>query len=181
MAIAIKPMFGLGLIVCTMCPVAQADDCIRSTPTPMFPAHRDAIQAHRFALESDHEALERFQLGPAMQVKVEHGGCEYFVTKLRFESPKLFAKNYTDAMAYETAASLLKKLKDARPELPFDLDLASARIAKEARRKRVPGLNQEFVVDGDGVPPLQATVVIDAAGRGRTSGYVEVTLFRGPL
>jgi hypothetical protein len=173
--------FGFGLTAAVMCSMARADDCVRSTPAPVFAANRSDVQAHSFTLKSDHEAVERFHLGSGTQVTVEHGGCEYFVTKLRFESPDLFAKKYTDSMAYETAASLLQKLKASRPEFNFDLNLASLTLLKEARRKRVPKLSQEFSVPGDGIPPLQAIVQIDSAGRDRSFGYLEVTLFRGPL
>jgi hypothetical protein len=174
-------VFGLGLTAGIMCSMARADDCVRSTPAPIFAANRNDVQAHSFTLNSNHEAVERFHLGSGTQVTVEHGGCEYFVTKIRFESPALFAKKYTDSMAYETAASLLQKLKDSRPELNFDLNLASETLLKEARQKRVPKLNQEFSIPGDGSPPLQAMVQIDSAGRHGSFGYLEVTLFRGPL
>jgi hypothetical protein len=173
--------FGLGLTAGIVCSMARADDCVRSTPSPIFAADRNDVRPHSFMLKSDHEAVERFHLGSDTQVKVEHGGCEYFVTTLRFESPDLFAKKYTDAMAYETAASLLLKLKDARPEFIFDLDLASETLLKEARRKRVPKLSQEFSIQRDRSSPLQAMMQIDAAGRHKSFGYLEVSFFIGPL
>jgi len=176
-----KSVCSLGFTALVMCSAVQADDCVRSTPSPVFAAARKDVQAHIFTLKSDHEAVERFKLAPGMQVKVEHGGCEYFVTKIRFEAPELFAKTYTDAMAYETAASLLRTLNNARPEVGFDLGLASETLLAEARRKRTPKLDHELSIQGDGVPPLQARIVIDAAGRARSLGYLEVTLFRGPL
>lgn len=179
--VAKRLVFGLGLIAGMLCSTTRADDCVRSTPAPIFSANRSDIQTHSFTLRSDHEAVERFRFGSDTEVKVEHGGCEYYVTKLRFESPSLFAKKYSDTLAYQNAASLLRKLKDSRPEINFDLELASQTLLKEAGRKRVPKLNQEFRIQGDGVSPLQAVIQIDAAGRGRSFGYLEVTLFRGPL
>jgi hypothetical protein len=101
----------------------------------MFPGDRGDVQSHRFTVQSDHEAVEQFRLDPATLVKVEHGGCEYVVTKLRFESPRLFVKKYSDALAYESAVSLLRQLKAARPELAFDLDLANRTLMEEAGKK----------------------------------------------
>lgn len=172
---------GFSLVAGMLCSTARADDCVRSTPTPIFPASRSDIQSHRFTVKSDHEAVEQFRLDPVTQVKVEHGGCEYVVTKLRFESPTLFAKAYSDPLAYETAVSLLRKLKEARPDSSFDFELASRTLLKQAGSKRGARLKRELAVQGDGVPPLQAVILIDAAGRETSFGFLEVTLFRGPL
>lgn len=174
-------LFGLVLSAGAISSMAHADECVRSTPAPIFAANRDDVQAHSFTLKSRHEAVERFRLGSDTQVKVEHGGCEYFVTKFRFESPNLFVEKYSRAIAYKTAASLLQKLKDSRQESGFDLDLASETLLKEAGRRQVPKLNQELRIQGDGVAPLQGGIQIDSAGRNRSFGYLEVTLFRGPL
>jgi hypothetical protein len=181
LGIAKSLAIGLGLIAGFICSIARADGCVRCTPAPIFPANRTDIPAHSFTLQSDHEAVERFNLGTNTRVKVEHGGCEYFVTKVRFESSDLFREKYTDGVAYQTAASLLQALKKSRPQLDFDLDLASRTLAQQINRKRVPKLDQEFSIQGDGIPPLQARILIDAAGRAGSSGYVEITLFRGPL
>lgn len=180
-AVARYLVLGFSLIAGIMCSTARADDCVRSTPTPMFPAGRSDIQSHRFTIESDHEAVEQFRLGPLTQVKVEHGGCEYVVAKLRFESPSLFEKTYSDALAYQNAVSLLRQLKDARPDITFDLELASRTLLKEAGSRRGTRLGRELAVRGDGVSPLQAVIVVGAAGREKSSGFLEVTLFRGPL
>jgi len=174
-------VLGVGLVAGIFCATVHADDCVRSRPRPIFPASRDDIQSHRFTIESDHEAVEQFRLDTLTQVKVEHGGCEYVVTKLRFESPTLFAKTYSDALAYETAVSLLRRLNDARPDSSFDLELASRTLMKEARKGRGGKIGRELAVQGDGVSPLQAVILIDAAGREQSRGFLAVTLFRGPL
>jgi hypothetical protein len=172
---------GLGLIAGLTCSIARADGCVRSTPTPIFAPYRTDVQAHSFTLQSDHEAVERFNLGTNTQVKVEHGGCEYFVTKVRFESPDLFREKYTDAVAHQIAASLLQALRQYRPELNFDLDLASKTLLQEINRDPMPKLEQEFPIQGDGIPPIQARLLINAAGRDGSFGYLEITMFRGPL
>lgn len=176
-----KLVLGMCLTAGITCTAARADDCVRSTPAPIFPAGRNDVQAHTFALKSDHEAVEQFVLRSNLQVKVEHGGCEYFVTKIRFESSELFAAKYSDSMAYESAAGLLQELKKARPELNFDLDLASNTLRTEVKRNRASKLNHELSIQGDGVPPLQAMILLDAAGREKSIGFLQVTLFRGPL
>lgn len=174
---------GLALVAGTMCAPVRADDCVTGAPTPMFSAARRDIPAHAFQRKSAHEAIERFRLGPDVQVRVEHGGCEYVVAKFRFESPGLFANSHADGLAYEQAAALLGRLKALRPERDFDFDLglAGKTLLQAARRKRPPGLGEELHVRGDGVAPLEAVLQVEAAGRRGASGYVEVSLFRGPL
>ena len=174
---------GLALVAGTMCPPAYADDCVTAPPTPMFSTARRDIQSHGFRRKSAHEAIERLRLGPDTQVRVEHGGCEYVVAKLRFESPDLFANRYADGLAYEQAAALLGRLQALRPARGFDFDLRLARktLLAAAGRKRPPGLGEEFHVRGDGVPPLEAVLQVEAAGRRGKGGFVDVTLFRGPL
>lgn len=172
---------GLGLIAGFTCSIARADGCVRSTPTPIFATNRTDVQAHSFTLQSDHEAVERFNLGTNTQVKVEHGGCEYFVTNVRFESPDLFREKYTNAVAYQIAASLLQALRQCRPELNFDLDLASKTLLQEINRNPMLKLEQEFPIQGDGIPPIQARLLINAAGRDGSFGFLKITMFRGPL
>lgn len=175
--------FGLALVAGMTCSPAHADDCVTAAPTPMFSAARHDIPSHGFRRKSAHEAVERLRLGPDTQVRVEHGGCEYVVARFRFESPDLFANRYSDGLAYEQAAALLGRLQALRPARDFDFDLGLARktLLSAAGRKRPPGLGEEFHVRGDGVPPLEAVLQVEAAGRRGASGFVEVTLFRGPL
>lgn len=172
---------GLVLATSAMAALAHADDCVRSTPSPIFPADLHTVRDYGFRLQSDHEAAERFRFGPNMQVRVEHGGCEYFVTKFRFQSPALFSGTYSPALAYRTAASLLQQLNALRPESGFELDMASKTLLRVTTRRPMPMLDKQFAVRGDGVAPLEAVVVVNAAGRRKSFGYLEVTLFRGPL
>lgn len=171
----------VGLAAGLVCSMVHADECIRSTPSPIFATDRDEIRVHSFSLKSDHEAVEQFRLRSGMQVEVVHGGCEYLVTTFKFKSAELFATTYSVALAYKTAASLLQKLKDLHPQSGFDLDKASATLLKEVEQKQNPELDEELTVDGDGVPPLEAGIKIDSAGRQGSSGYLELTMFRGPL
>lgn len=180
-AMARNCVLGLVLGAAGAFAAAHADECVRSTPSPLFPAGRHEVQAHGFRLQSDHEAVERFQLGPDLRVTVAHGGCECFVTRFRFEAPGLFLKKYSPALAYAAAASLLRQLNGLRPDSPSALDLAAASLLQAARRTRVPELGQELPGQGDGSAPLATVVVVDAAGRGKSFGYIDISLFIGPL
>lgn len=160
-----------GMAAALICWGAHAEDCIRSTPSPIFATDRAGLGSHAFALKSDHEATERFRLPSGMQVEVELGGCEYFVTTFRFQS-----KAHSAVDGYKEAASLLGMLQGEHADTTFDLNLAAATLLKEAGRK--PRLGRELAVHGDGVPPLEAIVTV---GRRKASGPLEVTLFRGPL
>ena len=173
----------LGCVAGMMCTAVRADDCVTAAPTPMFSTARHDIEAHRFVRKSGHEAVERFRLGTDTQVRVAHGGCEYVVARFRFASPGLFADRYADALAYEQAAALLGRLRALRPARDFDFDLGLARktLLEAARRKRPPALGEELRVRGDGVAPLEAVLQVEAAGRRGAGGFVDVTLFRGPL
>lgn len=166
------PRFALvGLIAAFACGSALAGDCVRSTPSAIFTGDGAGVQAHAFVLKTDHEATERFRLASGMQVDVELGGCEYFVTTFRFQS-----KAHSAADSYREAASLLRTLQSEHADTGFDLDLAAATLLNAAGRKS--RLDREFAVHGDGVPPLEAVVTV---GRKSASGPLEITLFRGPL
>lgn len=161
------------------CSALQEDACVRSTPAPLFSYSGSGVTPQAFTLVSSHEALEQFQLSPRIQVKVEHGGCEYVVVKLRFESTDLFAQGYTDALAHDRAVALLRLLQYARPALSLDLNLAGTALLRAGARE--PSLRQEWVFQGRSGEPLAATVRLDAAGRSGSLGYVELTLAQGPL
>jgi len=55
------------------------------------------------------------------------------------------------------------------------------RLREAARRERLPAPGEEWRGRGDGVAPLEAVLQVEAAGRRGARGYVDVTLFRGPL
>ena len=159
---------------------ARADGCVRNTPAPLFASGRQDIGAHAFSLQSDHEAVERFQLASGTEVEVRHGGCEYIVTTLRLTSPALFAKGYSAAQAYRSAAAALQQLQGLHAATHFDLPLAAASLLRESGHPH-PRLDRELRVRGDGETPLEAGVKIVSAGRRAGSGHIEVSLFRGPL
>lgn len=165
--------------------LARAEGCVRNTPAPLFAAASQDIGAHAFTLLSEHEAIETFRLAPDTKVEVRHGGCEYIVTTFRFTSPALFARAYSTAQAYRSAAAALRQLHNLHAASNFDLPLAAQARQREAGRRH-PRLEREITVRGDGAAPLEAGVRIVSAGRryaGRrdAGGHVEVILFRGPL
>lgn len=160
---------------------ARAQYCVRSVPAPLFAATQPGIRAHSFSLSSQHEATERFEFGDGVQAEVSHGGCEYYVTTYRFSAPPLFARGYTPRQVYAAAAGFLRTLAALRPDTSSDLGLAAATLDAQANAPANPVLGQELTVDGDGAAPLQGQVKVDAAGRRNRAGFVQVTLFRGPL
>jgi hypothetical protein len=160
---------------------AQAQDCVRSVPSPLFAGAQAGIRAHSFALASKHEAIERFEFGDGIQAEVRHGGCEYYVTTYRFSAPPLFARGYTTRQVYAAAAGFLRTLAALRADTASDPGLAAATLDAQARAPADPVLGREIAVDGDGEAPLRGQVKVDAAGRRNRAGFVQVTLFRGPL
>jgi hypothetical protein len=76
---------------------------------------------------------------------------------------------------------LLRELDSLHPATPSDLGLAARTLDAQARARAAPAFDSELAVEGDGVEPLQGQVKLDAAGRQKTKGFVQVTLFRGPL
>jgi hypothetical protein len=160
---------------------AHADDCVRGVPTPAFSAQRMPIRDHRFDLRSDQEAIERFRFGPGTRVELRHGGCEYVVASFRFASADLLKAGQGAADAYRAAAALLLALDRLHPATGFRLQLAAAALLREVRRTPQPQLDKALPVAGDGVPPLEAVVTIDAAGRKDGQGRIALSLSRGPL
>jgi len=175
------------LVFCTIliagfvCSTGRADDCVRSEPFPAFSPNHKNILEHRFELTSKHVAIERFRLASGMQVEVQHGGCEYFVSRFKFESKELLTPPRSVAGAYKKAAALLQALQRLNPDAGFDLQLAAEALLREAAGNRDPRIDRELPVRGDGVPPLEAVVKVDSVSRLSTAGRIEVTLFRGPL
>lgn len=160
---------------------ARAQDCMRSEAAPLFPKPLASIGAHAFTTTSNHEGVERFTFGDGVRADVNHGGCEYDVTTLRFSAPALFARGYAARQAYAAAAAYLRTLAALRPETSNDFGAAAATLDARASAAPTPAFGEELAVDGDGAPPIQGRVKVDAAGRQGKSGYVQVTLFKGPL
>lgn len=172
----------LGLSVGFLSVPSHANDCVRGEPVPLFAEASNAnIVGHRFTLKSEREANEEFRYGATKKVEVVHEGCEYIVLTLRVESTSLFEAKYSPDLAYREAATFLQQLARLRPETTFDLEKAAATLLNASKAKQSFPLGRELAVTGDGGPPLQAGIKVASAGRQKSVGYFEVTLFRGPL
>jgi hypothetical protein len=163
--------------MCTPVP----DECVRGEPIPVFNAGRPGIRAHNFVSVSSHEANEFVTLSSGEAVEIHHGGCEYFVTTFRFHSKRILKDGKSPRDAYKTAAALLRRIGQLKEESGFDLIRAAGTL--EAAVRRNPGVNFEepFAVEGDGIDFLQAQVQVDALSRKGGIGFLQVSLFRGPL
>ena len=146
---------------------AAQEGCVRSAPYPAFP--NAAAGIHSFTTKTPSEAIETLRLPSGEVLRLEHGGCEYYVLALEFNGS---AK--TDA--YASAAKLLDSLRTQQPDIAFDFALA-ARTLNSMAARRAP-LAEESEIAGDGVDFLQARLVLEPA---KTKGKLRLTLFRGPL
>lgn len=138
---------------------------MRCEPVPVFPKAAPSI--HRFTTTSASTAVETFRLPSGELLRLEHGGCEYYVLTLQFSAP-------VKQTAYVSAARLLDTLIPLQPDSRFDLALA-ANTLREMASKNAP-LNTESPVPGDGEDFLQARLKLE-----RAKGKLQLTLFRGPL
>lgn len=144
---------------------AAQDGCVRSEPSPVFPKAASAI--HSFIPKSPTEAIETLRLPSGEKLRLEHGGCEYYVLVVEFSAA---AKQN----AYAHAANLLDSLLPQQPVTSFDLTLA-VKTLRGMAAKGAP-LGEESLVDDDGVDFLQAHLKL-----ARAKNKLRLTLFRGPL
>jgi hypothetical protein len=160
---------------------SASDDCVRSEPAPIFDAARSDIKSHRFVPVSGHEAKEYAVLASGASLEIHHGGCESFVTTFRWQSAQL-ARNVKSRLdAYMAAATLLRELKKVKESSGFDLALAATVLETAARKNPNIEFEEQLAVKGDGIDFLQAQVQVDAAGQKSGIGFIQVSLFRGPL
>jgi len=160
---------------------AGEEACVRGEPAPVFPAAQAGIKAHRFNTVSSHEARERVELASGMTVDIHHQGCEYFVTTFRFEGAGILKSDASIKASYQAAAELLRQLGHLKSDPGFDLALAAATLEKASRSAQPLAFELELPVAGDGTDFLQSQVKLDNAGRKAASGFVQITLFKGPL
>jgi hypothetical protein len=144
---------------------AAQDGCVRSEPSPAFPQAAPGI--HKFTVKSTTEAVETLRLPSGEVLRLEHGGCEYYVLVLEFSA---VAKQN----AYASGAQLLDSLRPQQPDANFDLALAAKTLRVMAARNAP--LGEESAVAGDGEDFLQANLKLEQA-----KGKLRLTLFRGPL
>lgn len=158
-------------------PARADDECVRGVPEPMFGAGQAGVRGHRFKSLSSHEATESVQLASGVKIDMEHGGCEYVVTKFRFSGPDILKQGAARDQAFAAASQALRQLLQFKLNSAFDLQLAARTLADAF--KQHPGIQFEepLMVDGDGADFLQTQVELDAAG----PGFVQLMLFKGPL
>lgn|GEM_PF-2004162 len=154
-------------------------DCVRSAPVPAFNAKQPGIRSYRFSPVSDHEAREYLALTTGESVDIRHGGCEYLVTTLHIKSKSIPIRLTAGRDAFLVAANLLRQLRQLKDTSGFDLALAANTLSAAAKGN--PAFEEPLAVEGDGADFLQAQVQVDATGQESGAGFVQITLFRGPL
>lgn len=177
----LRLLFAIAALMAAVTGRCAEEGCVRSAPAPVFRGSQAGLGAHRFKTISSHEAREHVELASGVSVDIHHQGCEYFVTTFRFESADILKNGTSVQAAYQSAAGLLRQLGRLKGEFVFDLQLAAATLDQTSRDSRPLELEQEIPFGGDGSGLLQTQVKIDSAGRNAKSGFVQVTLFLGPL
>lgn len=159
----------------------ESEECIRSEPAPVFDAKQPAIRSHQFVPVSNHEAREYVVLASGESLEIHHGGCEYFVTTFRFQSRYILKDIKSRPATYTAAATLLRRLQQLNEKSGFDLALAAKTLETAARRNSAIEFEEQLAVEGDGTDFLQTQVQVDAAGEVSGKGFVQISLFKGPL
>ncbi len=160
---------------------AGQDECIRGIPTPVFAKNHADIRSRNFTLTSSTEAKEQVQLKSGELIRISHGGCEYYTITFRFESNEILRSDTSTNRVYKEAADLLQKLTTLKVDSAFDLGLAAATLETALMKQPRTELHDTLAVVGDGEEFLQTQIRIDAAGRKRKIGFIEISLFKGPL
>lgn len=158
-----------------------ANNCTRGEPYPAFSKNRPEIQSRQFFLISAHEAREKIQLRAGGLIRIRHTGCEYYVTTFKFESKELMQGNPSIRATYREAALWLRKLEQLKADSIFKLGLAADTLEQASGKSSDVKIADAFAVDGDGTDFLQTQVRIDRTGRNGPLGFIEVSLFKGPL
>lgn len=105
----------------------------------------------------------------------------YFVTSLRFTSAEILKNGASVRAAYLSAADQLRQLDRLKGEPGFDLKLATATLVKFSSSGKPLTYEQEIPLDGAASDLMPTKVKVDSAGRKAGAGFVQVTLFLGPL
>lgn len=153
-------------------PAQAADaDCVRSEPEPLVAVAKPGLSARQFRRTNAHEAVEDLAFARGDRLRIDHGGCEYFVLTFTVRPTQGVRSRLL------TAARGLRQLAALKPAAPFDLPAAAA--AMESLHRSGPPLvdGQDYPVPGDGEDFLQARFSFDAAPH----GAVRFRLLKGPL
>ncbi|WP_147373948.1 hypothetical protein [Massilia cavernae] len=157
------------------------DDCVRGEPVPVFAPTKSGLRSYQFRSPAGEGARELGSLGPGESLEIRHGGCEYLVMTIRFTSRKLRRQDVSGANAYPLAAGVLQRMHKLKAQSPYDLVLAAKTLIDASRRRSHPDFGESLPVDGDGIDFLQTQIQIDKAGLSHGFGFVEFSLFKGPL
>lgn len=160
-----RKMIAFAVSIMIAAHAAAQDGCVRSKPDPVFP--KADARIHSFISKSPTEAIETLRLASGDVLRLELGGCEYFVLTLEFAAT-------ANPNPYSAAAKLLDSLRPQQPEAGFDLALAASTL-RAMGAKGTP-LGEEAAVAGDGEDFLQARLKLEQA-----KGKLRLRLFRGPL
>jgi hypothetical protein len=160
---------------------APAFECIRGEPEPALPAGKPGIVESTFTPRSSTEALEVVRFDDGAQVRIEHGGCEYYLATLEIRDPSLHADGSDVPAAYRAAAAWLRRLAVLEPALGFDFVLAAKKLERMPGAKRDLAFDEDIRVDGDGTDFLQTQVAVVSASRDDQVGTLRIRLFKGPL
>jgi hypothetical protein len=169
------------LLLTLVAPGAPAFECIRGEPSPALPAGKPGIVESTFTPRSPTEALEVVRLDDGAQVRIEHGGCEYYLATLEIRDPALAVDGTDVPAAYRAAAAWLRRLAALEPEIGFDFALAAKKLERMPAAKRDLGYDEDIHVDGDGTDFLQTQVAVVSAARDGRGGTLCIRLFKGPL
>lgn len=141
---------------------------MRGEPVPVFP--QASPGAHSFTRKSATEAIETLRLSSGDMLRLEHGGCEYYVLTIDVPAPA----SGLASKAYVATANRLDELQAMQADANFDLSRASRTL--RAMAARGAPLGEEAEIEGDGEDFLQARLSLV-----REKGKLRLSLFRGPL
>ena len=160
---------------------APAFECIRGEPEPALPAGQPGIVESTFTPRSSTEALEVVRFDDGAELRIEHGGCEYYLATLEVRDPALDVDGGDVPAAYRAAAAWLRRLAMLEPALSFDFALAAETLERMPGAKRDLAFDEDIRVDGDGTDFLQTQVAVVSAPRDDKAGTLRIRLFKGPL
>lgn len=87
----------------------------------------------------------------------------------------------THDVALKEAASWLRKIERLKADTVFNLGLAANTLEKAIGKSDKKQSGEGLPVEGDGVDFLQTQVFVENYGRKGTVGFIELSLFKGPL
>jgi hypothetical protein len=159
----------------------DTDGCMRGKPYPVFAHKCPSIRSHVFLFKSGHEADERIRLKSGDRIKIRHWGCGYYVLTFKRESFRLFPHEPSRSEVCKEASALLRQAENLKGTSVFDFGLAAHTVEAVQEIPSDFEFHTEYPVEGDGTDFLQTQVRIDAAGRIGKTGFIEVSLSKGPL